>query len=197
LDQSELVKRCQTGDKNAFEELYHSTCHQALKTAYLISGRRGVAEDIVQEAFIQCYKEIKRLKEPNAFYAWFYKILIRCSWRMLSKNKALASCCSVSANTVMDLNFCLDDMIETQEIYDQVRLAMEQLTIPLRTVVTLYYYNNLSIAEIAKVLDCVQGTVKSRLHNARKSIEKELMLYFNNDERKCTVKSTGIPIRSR
>jgi RNA polymerase sigma factor (sigma-70 family) len=197
LDQSELVKRCQTGDKNAFEELYHSTCHQALKTAYLISGRRGVAEDIVQEAFIQCYKEIKRLKEPNAFYAWFYKILIRCSWRMLSKNKALASCCSVSANTVMDLNFCLDDMIETQEIYDQVRLAMEQLTIPLRTVVTLYYYNNLSIAEIAKVLDCVQGTVKSRLHNARKSIEKELMLYFNNDERKCTVKSTGTPLRSR
>jgi RNA polymerase sigma factor (sigma-70 family) len=143
LDQSELVKRCQTGDKNAFEELYHSTCHQALKTAYLISGRRGVAEDIVQEAFIQCYKEIKRLKEPNAFYAWFYKILIRCSWRMLSKNKALASCCSVSANTVMDLNFCLDDMIETQEIYDQVRLAMEQLTIPLRTVVNVDTFSQL------------------------------------------------------
>nr|WP_243663018.1 sigma factor [Hydrogenispora ethanolica] len=49
-----------------------------------------MAEDIVQEAFIRCYKEIRQLKEPDAFNSWFYKILIRCGWRLLAKNKALS-----------------------------------------------------------------------------------------------------------
>lgn len=90
MERIDLIKRCQTGDKYAFEELYHLSCHQAIKTAYLISGQRGMAEDIVQEAFIRCYKEIRQLKEPDAFNSWFYKILIRCGWRLLAKNKALS-----------------------------------------------------------------------------------------------------------
>lgn len=191
MERIDLIKRCQTGDKYAFEELYHLSCHQAIKTAYLISGQRGMAEDIVQEAFIRCYKEIRQLKEPDAFNSWFYKILIRCGWRLLVKNKALSLV--FQQTIVIDKNFCLDDMVETQEVRDRVQKAMGKLTLPLRTVVILYYYNNMTIPEIAMVLGCVQGTVKSRLHNARKLIEKELKPYIDDEKQKCTVKSTNTP----
>jgi RNA polymerase sigma factor (sigma-70 family) len=193
LERSDLIKRCQTGDKCAFEELYHLSCHQALKTAYLISGRRGMTEDIVQEAFIQCYKEIRRLKEPDAFNAWFYKILIHCGWRLLAKNKALSSGSFEIDDTIIDPNFCLDDLVVTREVYEKVQRAMGKLTLPLRAVVILYYYNNMTIREIAKVLGCVQGTVKSRLYNARKLLEKELRPYINNEEQNCTAKPTIVP----
>jgi RNA polymerase sigma factor (sigma-70 family) len=188
LERFSLIKLCQTGDKDAFEELYRLSCHQAIKTAYLISGQRGMAEDIVQEAFIQCYKEIRYLKEPDAFNAWFYKILIRCGWRMLAKNKVLLSDNFITCDTISNLDFCLDDLVETREVNSQVQQAMKKLTLPLRTVVILYYYNNLTIAEIANVLSCVQGTVKSRLHNARKLLEKELKPYFANKDQEYIVK---------
>lgn len=188
MEPLDLIRRCQTGDKYAFEELYHLSCHQAIKTAYLISGKRGLAEDIVQEAFVQCYKEIRQLKDPDAFNSWFYKILIRCGWRMLAKNKVFSFESISTGDTVVDLDFCLDDMVETREVYDQVQQAMNKLTLPLRTVVVLYYYNNMTIAEIANVLGCAQGTVKSRLHNARKLLERELKPYFTNEEPEYFVK---------
>ncbi len=184
MDQSYLIKRCQVGDKQAFEELYHRYCNQAIKTAYLISGQRGIAEDIVQEAFIQCYKQINQLKEPEAFHAWFYKILIRCGWRMASRNRNGNSRTGLleNYNNIIDRNLWIDDLVETKEAYLRVQQALEKLTTPLRTVVTLYYYNNMSIAEIALALGCVQGTVKSRLHNAKKMLKKEMKRYFSDDD---------------
>jgi Sigma-70 region 2 len=113
LERSDLIKRCQTGDKYAFEELYKLSCHQAIKTAYLISGQRDMAEDIVQEAFIQCYKEIRKLKEPDAFNSWFYKILIRCGWRLLSKSRVLLFSNFATDDAFIDMYFCLDDMVVT------------------------------------------------------------------------------------
>ncbi len=181
MEQLNLVKRCQNGDKQAFEELYHLYSAQALKTAYLISGHRGVAEDIVQEAFIQCYKEIKQLKEPGAFYAWFYKVLLRCGWRMMAKYQNKNSLTVFLGNyEAADGNFYVDDWVEAREVYDLVVKALRKLKAPLRAAVILYYYNNMTIAEIARVLGCVQGTVKSRLHNAKKALEKELRQYFQD-----------------
>lgn len=100
----------------AFNILFNQYSNQAIRTVYLIIGRNDMAEDIVQEAFIKCYKEIKKL----------------------------------------------------------VNEAVDKLSVPLKTTIILYYYNELSIKEISKILGCFQGTVKSRLHNARKLLAKEL-----------------------
>jgi RNA polymerase sigma-70 factor (ECF subfamily) len=184
LGQSHLIKRCQSGDKQAFEELYQLYCQQALKTAYLISGRRGIAEDIVQEAFIQCFKEIKQLKEPDAFYSWFYKIIIRCGWRMNAKyqNKMIVTGFGENYDTHPDQNSNMDDLVEAKEIYDLIQQALLKLKPPVRAVVVLYYYNDLKIAEISSILGCFQGTIKSRLYTAKKFLEKELKQYFSNED---------------
>lgn len=165
MDRSTLIMRCQQGDREGFAELYRQYSQKALGTAYLISGHRGIAEDILQEAFYQCFRKIKDLRSPEAFDIWFYRLLVRIGWTMAAKQQ---------------------NHVSWDELQEQVPLAVpddtelllweaiNKLSTPLKTVTILYYYNDLSVKEIAKVLGCFQGTVKSRLHNARKVLQKEL-----------------------
>ena len=170
LDAITLVKRCQQGDLESFEELYKIYSKNALGTAYLIAGHKGIAEDIVQEAFFQCYKEIKTLRNIDAFDVWFYKLLVRLAWKMSSKHKSIIptdveaayNSCSLSSESVVEENKLM------------VHEAVAKLSSPLKTVVVLYYFNDMTIKQIAMVLDCFQGTVKSRLHNAKRMLQKEL-----------------------
>jgi RNA polymerase sigma factor (sigma-70 family) len=178
VDQASIIKRCQQGDPNAFEELYRLHSQSALKTAYLLYSRKGIAEDIVQEAFIQCFRNIKKLKKIEAFNSWFYQTLIRAGWRVSSKYQSIvplddpdqeAGEQSQNGNPRNDYN--PEEFLENRETARIVRQAISSLKPPLKTAIILFYYNHLSIPEIAKVMGCFQGTVKSRLHTARKLLE--------------------------
>ncbi len=176
MDEISLIQRCKEGDMDSFNALFQKYNKQAIRTVYLISGRNDIAEDVVQEAFIKCYKEIKNLKNPQTFQAWFYRLLTRIVWRYCSKEKNHLYTESIddnNKNTIAD-NLVLSDIIEKSEIKDFLNEAIDKLSMPLKTTIILYYYNELSIKEISKILGCFQGTVKSRLHNARKLLEKEL-----------------------
>lgn len=160
----------------AFNILFNQYSNQAIRTVYLIIGRNDMAEDIVQEAFIKCYKEIKSLKNAEAFQSWFYRLLTRIVWRYCSKEKNYLHTESMDDNnreTIAD-SLVLSDMAEKDEIKKLVNEAVDKLSVPLKTTIILYYYNELSIKEISKILGCFQGTVKSRLHNAKKLLAKEL-----------------------
>jgi RNA polymerase sigma factor (sigma-70 family) len=173
LDIIDLIKRCQLGDLESFEQLYRIYSKNALGTAYLIAGHKGIAEDIVQEAFFQCYKEIKSLRDPSAFDVWFYKLLIRLAWKMSSKHKAVISTEDIDFETANNCcSLSLEPDVEENKL--MVQEAVAKLSSPLKTVVILYYFNDMTIKQIAMVLGCFQGTVKSRLHNAKKLLQKEL-----------------------
>lgn len=146
MEEEQLVKKFQNGSKEAFDLLYEKYKNQALRSIYLISNSRYDCEDIVQEAFVKMYTHIGELKDVTQFKSWFFQILYRTAWRYM-KQKAKES--------------------PSEEI--------EKLDIKHRTVVVLYYYNELSIAEIAKIVGCFEGTVKSRLANARKRLKVQLM----------------------
>jgi len=163
---TDLIKRCQLGDVNSFSELYQLHKKKALVTAYLISNQKGIAEDIVQESFIECFQKIKTIRNPEAFEAWFYKILVRTGWRMVKKYNyflLMSDQNMEGLSTTMDFNSELD----TSETNMMVHEALAQLSLPLKTVVILYYFNDMTIEKISKVLGCFPGTVKSRLYNAR------------------------------
>jgi len=163
---TDLIKRCQLGDVNSFSELYQLHKKKALVTAYLISNQKGIAEDIVQESFIECFQKIKTIRNPEAFEAWFYKILVRTGWRMVKKYNyflLMGDQNMEGLSTTMDFNSELD----TSETNMMVHEALAQLSLPLKTVVILYYFNDMTIEKISKVLGCFPGTVKSRLYNAR------------------------------
>jgi RNA polymerase sigma factor (sigma-70 family) len=186
LDRIATIIRCQNGDPEAFEELYKLHCEQVLKTAYLISGEQRIAEDITQEAFIHCFKNIKSLRNPETFNSWFYRILVRCGWRITAKYQAKSRTETLADEQSYDNDqrnsSCIEECFETQETYQMVQQAVKRLSLPLKTVIILHYYDNMSIQEISSVLDCFQGTVKSRLHNARKLLGKELGPYVMNQD---------------
>ncbi|HHP50501.1 MAG TPA: hypothetical protein ENM97_01110 [Moorella mulderi] len=89
VDLTPLVKRIQEGDWQAFEVLVEQYSGKALRTAYFITGSQGMAEDAVQEAFVQCYRKIKGLRDPASFEAWFSRLLTRICWRLPSREKGL------------------------------------------------------------------------------------------------------------
>ncbi|MCX7711806.1 MAG: RNA polymerase sigma factor [Clostridia bacterium] len=178
---ADLIQRCQKEEEDAFDELYKVLGKKALWTAYLISGRRDVAEDILQEAFFECFRDIKKLRRPEVFPVWFNRILIRKCWHMVGKEKKTAAdSLSDSMKEQVDSGIDITEVVEANEASRFVRNAIGRLKPEMRTVIILYYYNGLSIKEIAEVMKCFQGTVKSRLHYAKKELEKELKGSFGS-----------------
>jgi RNA polymerase sigma-70 factor (ECF subfamily) len=165
-----LILRCQKGDVSAFEQLYKSSSAKAFRTVYSIVNRTDLAEDIIQEAFYECFRDIRKLHAPEAFEVWFYRILVRICWRMMSderrsSHEQLEDC----GSGLKDPHNYFDD-IESSVLID----AINRLSLAMRTTVILHYYNDMSVKEIARVMNCFEGTVKSRLFNGRKILGKEL-----------------------
>ncbi|WP_010243086.1 RNA polymerase sigma factor [Acetivibrio cellulolyticus] len=173
MDEANLVKCWQDGNIEAFRTLYEQYSNRALRTAFLITGRMDIAEDAVQDAFIQSNSQIKQLKDAQKFRPWFYRILVRQSWHYSSKEKGKISFDDIDFKAKSDTMHAPELIVrfETKKVLHD---AVSKLSTPLRTVMVLYYFNELSIKEISKVLNCFEGTVKSRLHNARKTLQKEL-----------------------
>ncbi|HEX2925867.1 MAG TPA: RNA polymerase sigma factor [Ruminiclostridium sp.] len=181
MENTELVKRCQRGDPDSFSELYRLFCRKALGTSYLMSGNKGIADDIVQESFIECFLNIKKLKKPEAFEGWFYRILMRTGWRLIKRQNTAIP---VSNESIIELSAASgsDSAINRCETRMDVISALEKLSLPLKTVAVLHYYNDMKIEEISKVLGCFTGTVKSRLYKARKMLYSELNAVFYDSE---------------
>jgi RNA polymerase sigma factor (sigma-70 family) len=182
MEQTELIKKCQLDDFESFNELYELYSRKAFRTACFIAGNKELAEDIVQEAFTRCFMEIKKLKNPELFNRWFYSLLVRVGWRISGKRKnVLLKEIHSEEIELLKSNENTEDLIEKKEIHKKVNEALQTLNLTLRTTVILHYYNDLSIKDISKIMDCFQGTVKSRLHTARKLIGKKLDKYMSED----------------
>ncbi|WP_312352804.1 RNA polymerase sigma factor [Aminipila sp.] len=165
-----LIIRCQKGELSAFEELYENYSTKAVRTAFSIVNKYELAEDIIQEAFYECFRDISKLYTPEAFEVWFYRILVRTSWRMKSdEKKFFHEQLETYESRMKDPHDCFEE-IESNEL----AYAINRLSLPMKTTVILYYYNGLSVREIAGIMNCFQGTVKSRLYNSRKILAKEL-----------------------
>ncbi|WP_312647476.1 RNA polymerase sigma factor [Aminipila sp.] len=173
---AELVIRLQKGDKAAFDRIFKLYKVKAVRTAYLLTNNKALAEDITQEAFVQCYLKIRNLKNPMQFKTWFFKSLTRIAWRMSAKEKTV-----VPVENIFELADYKDtEQIEldfiNKENAEKIMSAVNRLEEKQKTTVLLYYYNEFSVSEIASIMGCFEGTVKSRLHTARKNLKKSLQI---------------------
>lgn len=178
------VMRFQRGEEEAFSWLFEAYYTEAFRMAWLISGNYADSEDIVQEAFTACYYHRGQLKNPEGFRSWFYKIVTRTAWRQCRKKRRespqdlIPQLCEdrESGEDTKPLEAVMQKM-QDERIYQ----AVAALPIKQRTVVVLYYFNELSTKEIAHITGSMEGTVKSRLHAARKNLRESLkseMLYL-------------------
>ncbi|MBW6410715.1 RNA polymerase sigma factor [Clostridium weizhouense] len=179
MNEAKIVKKIQAGDMNALGEIFEIYKDQAFKYSYLITGNKFTSEDIVQETFIKCYLSAKSLRNVDQFKSWFFKILTRIAWKHAGKDKKalpLENIFEKADNNSIEKS--INMYIKDQEA-ETLHAEIEHLDLKQRTVIVLFYFNELSVKEIAKVMGCFEGTVKSRLHSARKKLKASLL---NNED---------------
>ncbi len=169
-----LAARLREGSREAFDELYHKYKKMAIHTAYLITGNLADSEDVVQETFVKVWLHARELRKDSGFKPWMLQILVRTAYRMSKKSRREIPDENVAEKMpAAEEASSLDRVIQTEEA-ERIMTAVRALPVKLRTVVVLYYYDDFSVKEIAKLLQIMEGTVKSRLHAARRRIKAAL-----------------------
>ena len=167
------VERLQQGDRTAFDELYTRYRDEALRTASLITGSRADGEDVVQEAFVQCYQRIGQLRDRSKFKAWLFTLLTRTAWKYCRKRGREEPVSEFFDDAEKAGESTLGAVLRTEQSRE-LFAAVQALDDKQRTVVVLYYYIDMPVRDIAHVLGCREGTVKSRLFSARRNLQKAM-----------------------
>lgn len=177
-----LVQQLKKGRREAFDLLYEKYKNLVIRTAYLITGSRPDSEDIAQETFVKVYLHISELKNDAGFKPWMMQILVRTAYRTGKKRSREVPDDEIEClSEGQTITSPLGQMIKQEEA-EMISRAVAALPVKQKTVVVLYYYNEFSVAEIAGMLNCREGTVKSRLHTARRFLKGELENEINSRE---------------
>ena len=172
-----LVERARAGDRAAFERLVERRLDRAYRTARAILGNDADARDATQEAFLDAWRQRARLRDPARFDAWLGRILVN-SCRETLRGRRRRAVREIAAGDLLDP---LDAVPardpapdERTASLDTLERAFERLPAPERAILVLHHLEHQPLAEIAATLDVPVGTVKSRLHAARHSLERAL-----------------------
>ena len=184
IPENELIERCKNGDYSAFEQLVLEHQKKVYNIAFRIVGNIEDSMDITQEVFIRVYKSISGFSGESKISTWIYKITSNLCLDFLRKHKNLGTNISIDGaykDENSDLKLQIEDKalkpdekVETLLMQDAVRNAINELEISHKTIIILRDINGFSYNEIAEILDCSVGTVKSRISRARKNLKKIL-----------------------
>lgn len=180
-----LVLQAGQGDRAAFGELYEETGRSVYFNCLKLLGNAQQAEDITQDTFMKALEKLDSLKEPENFSAWVTRIAINNCKMYFRKNPRTAEEESEKIiDDTPDSELIPDDYADSEE---KRRIIMNiidtALTDEQRQTIILYYFDMMSVAEIAEIMECSVGTVTSRLSAARKKIREAVLIYEkkNND----------------
>ncbi len=186
-EEMELVKRARRGDLPAYDDLVRRYQERIYATVYHMTANHEDANDLAQEAFIKAYHALKSFKGGSSFYTWVYRIAVNKTINFLKqrKNKAQLSLNDLDFNAEHDpdLVALISEKtprreVSLAELQEKLNAAMQKLSEPHRLVVTLHDVQGLSHEEIAKIMDCNIGTVRSRLFYARQQLQAYLSDYL-------------------
>ncbi len=177
-----LVERAQQGDTRAFDLLVKKYQHKILGLIGRYVHDQAEVQDVAQEAFIKAYRALGKFRAESAFYTWMYRIAINTAKNHLVSRgrRPPGSDLDIVDAEVLDHSGRLSD-IESPEASmarDQLEAAVfeaiEQLPEDLRTAITLREFDGLSYEDIANVMDCPVGTVRSRIFRAREAVDRHI-----------------------
>jgi len=186
-EEMELVRRARRGDLKAYDELVRRYQERIYATIYHMTANHEDANDLAQEAFIKGYQALKSFKGGSSFYTWVYRIAVNKTINFLKqrKNRSQMSLNDLDINVEHDpdLVALISDKTPRRdaglsELQEKLNEAMQKLSEPHRLVVTLHDVQGLSHEEIAKIMDCNIGTVRSRLFYARQQLQGYLSDYL-------------------
>ncbi len=168
-----LVTTAQRDDLDAFGMIVERFQDMAYASAYALLGDFHLAQDAAQEAFIDAYLSLPKLREPVAFPGWFRRIVFKHSDRLI-RSKHLATAPLEAAAVIPSAELGPAAAVEAHEMQELIRQAIETLPENERLVTALFYIKDYSHKEIADFLELPVTTVKKRLHDARKHLKKRI-----------------------
>jgi RNA polymerase sigma-70 factor (ECF subfamily) len=187
LEEAKLIKGARQGDLESYDELVRRYQERIYATIYHMTSNHEDANDLAQEAFIKAFHALKTFKGGSSFYTWVYRIAVNKTINFLKqrKHKAQMSLDDLDFNAEHDpdLVALISDKtprreVSLTELQEKLNAAMQKLSEPHRLVVTLHDVQGLSHEEIAKVMNCNIGTVRSRLFYARQQLQAHLSDYL-------------------
>jgi len=187
----ELVRRVQAGEKAAFDVLVLKYQHKIIKLVMRFLSDHSEAQDVAQDAFIKAYKALPKFRGDSAFYTWLYRIAVNTAKNYLvSRGRRPRNYSGVKMKSGEDDNFdpsmlltstdTPDRLAMTAQLKEAIHNAISALPEDLRVAVSLREYEGMSYEDIAQVMDCPIGTVRSRIFRARESIEKHIHELLEN-----------------
>jgi RNA polymerase sigma-70 factor (ECF subfamily) len=180
-----LVERVQRGDRSAFDVLVLRYQQKVLKLIMRYVRDAMEAEDVAQEAFIKAYRALASFRGDSAFYTWLYRISVNTAKKMLLQMKRDPLVLQTSAagddedetyrpgNEPTD-GATPDNLLASKQIAAAVNAAIDALSEDLRQAIVLREIEGLSYEEIAELMNCPIGTVRSRIFRAREAIALRL-----------------------
>ena len=175
----QLIRRILSGNDEAFSVLVRKHQKSIHALAWRKVGDFHIAEEITQDTFLQVYKNLAQLKNPNQFGGWIYVIANRLCLKWLQKNKlSMQSLDDTPAEEIEEVSYTryASDQRQaegTEDRHELVKKLLAQLPESERTVVTLYYLGEMTAKEIGKFLGVSVNTIKSRLRRGRKRLQEQ------------------------
>jgi RNA polymerase sigma-70 factor (ECF subfamily) len=170
-----LVLKMKAGDLEALGVLYDRHRNPVFRTALAITGDRETAGDLLQDVFLRLYRFADRIDPTRPLEPWLYRMTANLAYTWVKRNQRWIQPLDDLADWLMGGGWNGPyDQAEKRDEWDQVQRAILALPLQQRVVVVLYYLNDLSLQEVADILDVPLGTVKSRLHYGRETLKKHL-----------------------
>ncbi|MBD3182028.1 sigma-70 family RNA polymerase sigma factor [Candidatus Poribacteria bacterium] len=175
-----IIQRCQSGDTSAFDEIVIRHKVRIYQLVYRMLNGSCDVEDVAQEIFIRAFKKIKKFHYKSNFSTWLTRLAVNYCINYIRKSRRLK---------ILPVGLELKNKFASQEVQNRVELSekmkilnssIEKLSPKQKAVIILHYFEEYSCQEIAEILDCSAGTVKSRLFNARNKLRKQLEPYMKD-----------------
>ncbi|MBS0261578.1 MAG: sigma-70 family RNA polymerase sigma factor [Planctomycetes bacterium] len=176
----ELITECLGGQTQAFGDLVLRYQNRLFNTLISVLGSVEDARDVAQEAFVQAFQKLHLFRGQSAFYSWLFRIALNSAVSLKRKRHrvpvSIEACREESGIEPTDRHpeTRPEHALETNETQDAVRAALGELAEEQRTVLVLKEMENLSYEEIAEIVGCPIGTVRSRIHRARSELRDRL-----------------------
>jgi len=182
-----LVRRVKKGDYRAFDLLVLKYQSRVMATVFKYVKEKQLAEDIAQEAFIKSYKSIESFREESSFYTWVYRIAVNTAKNYLVSSKRRDE--TLMSDFSEDESFYPEKLdidspqglLDASELRDIIFETLSSLGEETRTALSLREFDGLSYEQIAEIVRCPVGTVRSRIFRGREMIEEAVDKYTNKN----------------
>lgn len=193
LSDLEVISKCQLGDKLAFKELVKRYQKVVYALFFQLAPEWDDINDLSQEVFIRIFRGIHSLKSPHAFKSWLNQIVINIFYDELKKRPKRSKTVSIDQvfemedmessyhAEIVDKAYLPDELFSNSELKVVLQNAIAELPEQYRTVIVLRELQGLQYEEIADLLDCAVGTIKSRLSRAREKLQELIKPHLSEE----------------